>query len=220
MIDIILFALIAFFIGYRLFKVLGDTKYDREISPENKEAYEAFKKAVLNDIEAKAEAPVRLDIPSELESTLSEADRKFFMQMRSYDSTLTAEKFVNGASIAFGMILKAISEGDLITLERLCSEKVFTKFKNDIDRLSTNAQRRQITLVGIKQINIKTTAIEDGIAKIALEISSEQISNVVDSISNGLISGSLTKIKQCEDRWTFAKALDKKEAIWKLVNNE
>lgn len=220
MIDIIIFALIAFFIGRKLYKSLGDTKHDNELSEENKQAYKQFRDTLLKDAEESAGDGTQIEIASALEAEMSEDERRVFEDIRTYIPDFTADKFVHGAKNAFETILDAYSKQRKDVLEKLVSKELLDKFLHDIERLQANAQTQNITVVGVGDIKILSTIRQDSQAIIKVRFESEQISNLTDNISGELISGSLSRLTKCIDTWTFAKKINTKSNIWTLISNE
>ncbi|MDF3046997.1 MAG: hypothetical protein K0R73_115 [Candidatus Midichloriaceae bacterium] len=219
MIDIIIFALIAFFIGRKLYKTLGDTSYDNEMSEENKKAYEQFKEGLLKDVE-QVQSGSQIDILSALEAEMGEQERKIFEDIREHLPDFTADKFLLGAKSAFQMILEAYAKQQVHVLEKLVSPAMLSQFSDSIKQLQANAQRQNITIVGVQNVKILNVFKQDVSAVIVVEFESEQISNVVDANSGELINGSLSKVIKRQDVWTFSKKINSKSNIWILISNE
>ena len=215
--DLIILACIALYIGYKLYQSLGDTKYDNDLSEENRKEFEEFKKSIVQEIEATAEKAEELIVRAEYESHLTENVRRFLDEYRQKDAAFGMDKFLKGAASAFKMILDAYSKQDIDTLKKLVSPDVLKIFNSDIDSLRANAQNKSITIVSVKSVDVKDAYIEDDIAYIGIDILSEQIVCVLDNVSGELINGSQTKIKNCEDHWVFSKPVNTKSNIWQLA---
>jgi predicted lipid-binding transport protein (Tim44 family) len=219
MIDIIIFALLAFFIGRKLYKTLGDTSYDNEMSEENKKAYEQFKESLLKETE-EAQDGEQINIVSALEAEMGELERKIFEDIRAYVPSFTADKFLLGAKSAFQMILEAYAKQQLDVLEKLVSSAMLSQFTDSIKQLQANAQRQNITIVGVQNAKILNVSKQDSNAIIEVEFESEQISNITDTNSGELVNGSLSKVIKRHDVWKFSKKINSKSNIWILVGNE
>ncbi|MFN8832970.1 MAG: Tim44/TimA family putative adaptor protein [Alphaproteobacteria bacterium] len=215
--DLLILACIAFYIGYKLYKSLGDNRYDNDISEENKKAFEDFKNSIVKEIEATAEKSEELIVRAEYEAHLSENIRQFLDEYRQKHSSFSLDKFLKGSANAFKMILDSYAKQELNTLKNLVSDKVLKVFNNDIENLTENAQTRYITIVSVKSIDAIDAYIKDEIAYLNVNIASEQIVYVLDNVSGELVSGSQTKIKNCEDKWLFYKPLNAKSNMWQLV---
>ncbi len=220
MIDIIIFALLAFFIGRRLYKALGDTKHDNELSEENKKAYQQFKESLLKDAEPIEGEAAQIYITSAMEAEMNEEERGILDAVRDHTPDFTADKFVRGAGSAFEIILKAYAEQDKSTLQRLVADAMLDKFMQDIDHLQSNAQKRNIAVVSILSTKILSVIRQDSRAMIKVKFESEQISNIVDTVSGELVSGSASRVIKCVDTWTFAKTITSKSKNWILISND
>ncbi len=221
MIDIIIFALLAFFIGRKLYKTLGDTKHDNELSDESKRAYQNFKETLLKNAEEnEGEDGIQIEIASGIEAEMTEEERRIFEDIRTYIPEFTADKFIHGAKSAFEVILDAYSKGRKDILEQLVSGELFEEFSKDIDSLNANNQIKNITVVGVGDVKILSVTKEDSYAVIKVALESEQISNIVNKSSGELISGSFSRLAKCADTWTFSKKINSKSNMWTLINNE
>ena len=219
MLNLILLGLVALYIGFKLYKVLGDTKYDNEMSDENRKAYEDFKRSIIKDIELHAEKSGVAPVNSAAESSLSSDMKDVIKQIKAAQPDFTVENFSTGAGYAFQSILEAYANGDESTLKKLASPELCSVFMDDFHNISASGQKRNITIVSIQGVDVSDISIEDNTASIEVNISSEQISNITDKTSGDIISGSPTKVLQCKDTWVFEKPLNSKSKIWILVQN-
>lgn len=218
--SLIFFAIIAVFVLLRLYKILGDTKYHTELSDKEKKAFSMFKEGIDKEIEAKAEEVAVIETATQAESELPKEIQDFFISLRKMDRSFTAEKFLDGVSRAFPMILTAISDRDKEVLSQLSTKEMCEKFCNYIDRLQMSGQYKSIVVVGVKEIKVLDAQIIEQKASISLMIVSEQITCIKDAVSNTVISGSESLIKQCEDKWTFEKFVNDNSGMWKLASDE
>lgn len=219
MLNLILLALVALYIGFKLYKVLGDTKYDNEMSDENRKAYEDFKRSLMKDIELHAEKSGAAPVTSAVENSLSSDMKDVVKQIKSSQPDFTVENFTAGAGYAFQSILEAYADGDESTLKKLASPELCNVFMDDFNHIAANGQKRNITIVSVQGVEMSDISIEDNTASIEVDISSEQITNITDKVSGDIISGSLTKVLQCKDTWVFEKPINSKSKIWMLVQN-
>lgn len=217
MFDIIVFAIIAAFVVSRLFKVLGDTKYDRDQSEETKKFYEEYRNEMASDISAKKEIMQQINIASAYEASLDQNDRNLFEAIRKYRPTFTADEFIDGAKEAFEMILKAFSEHNREQLSYLLSMDVYSDFLTEIERREAAGQVHQVTLVALDSAEIQSTELEKGVASIVVKFVSEQIHLIKDAKTKELLSGNPSKVTKVEDVWTFSKSIKSKDNVWKLV---
>lgn len=219
MVEILFLAIVAFIIYRKLFSVMGDTKYDNDFSDNEKNKFEEFKKSISNIIEPKEKASNIIDIASGLEASLSESDRQVFDAIRKNDPSMTAEKFIKGARYAFEMIIKAHGQGERDTLKQLLSPGLYSNFDIDITNSENSNQIREITIVAVKECNIKSAALsnKNKVATIGVQFISEQIKVIKDKLSGEIIDGNPSKIILANEFWSFSKDISSDANIWKLI---
>ena len=151
--DIIIFAVIAVFIIYRLRSVLGKRT--------------GFQKNVNQQEFVKKETKPQQDkIPQ-----LTENEKKLevvYMKSNSFDHKV----FLEGAKKAFEIIITAFNKGDKKTLNSLVSKDVYTAFETAIDSGSNNPNSQFYSLI---VDGIEDAKVEGGKITIAVNFISEQI---------------------------------------------
>lgn len=162
--DIIIFAVIAVFIIYRLRSVLGKRTGFQKTS--NEQQY-------LNKQPKKQE----LKIPQ-----LKESEKKLenvYKNVNSFDHKL----FLEGAKKAFEIIITAFNKGDKNTLKGLVSKDVYNAFEKVINDGSNNPKSQFYSLV---VDSIDDAKVENGKITISVNFISEQIlgDNEEDIIKN------------------------------------
>jgi len=159
--DIIIFAVIAVFIIYRLRSVLGKrTGFQKNINQQ-----EFVKK------EAK---PDEIKIPQ-----LKENEQKLEAVYKKV-SSFNHKEFLEGAKKAFEIIITAFNKGDKNTLKNLVSKDVYNAFEGAINSGSNNPNSQFYSLV---IDGVEDAKVEGGKISIAVNFTSEQIlSDNEDSI--------------------------------------
>jgi len=151
--DIIIFAVIAVFIIYRLRNVLGKrTGFQKKINQQ-----EFVKKETKSQQEK---------IPQ-----LTENEKKLeivYQKVSSFDHKI----FLEGAKKAFEIIITAFNKGDKKTLNGLVSKDVYTAFETAIDSGSNNPNSQFYSLI---VDGIEDAKVENGKITIAVNFISEQI---------------------------------------------
>jgi len=211
MIDIIFFAAIAAFIGFRLYNVLG---------------HKNFEPGKINSTPVTNNGPEKtLDanytiIKPEDDSVLNEKFGKTMAdnirEIRKYDPSFKAESFIDGAKKAFEIIVKAFSSGNKDALKPLLSKDVFQNFANEIDKRAAQEKAEETTLVAIISSNIKNIALNKKYVKIAIQIVSEQI-NVIRDKQGKIVDGNPSKVDRVEELWTFGRDLSSTNPNWELL---
>ena len=159
--DIIIFAVIAVFIIYRLRSVLGK----RTGFQKNTNQQEFVKKETIPD---------ELKIPQ-----LKENEQKLEVVYKKVNS-FNHKEFLEGAKKAFEIIITAFNKGDKGTLKNLVSKDVYNAFEGAINSGSNNPNSQFYSLV---IDGVEDAKVDGGKISIAVNFTSEQIlSDNEDSI--------------------------------------
>lgn len=153
--DIIIFAVIAVFIIYRLKNVLG-----KRTGFQKKATGQQFEKKEIKQKEFK--------IPQLKQNELKLEE--VYKKTSSFDH----KAFLEGAKKAFEIIITAFNKGDKNTLKNLVSKDVYQAFESAINKGSNNPNSEFYSLV----INgIDDAKVENGKIIISINFISEQIIN-------------------------------------------
>ena len=140
-------------------------------------------------------------------------------QMAESDQTFTPRSFVEGAKLAYEMIVEAFAKGDKAALKNLLSKEVFEGFSRAIDARVSLGQRVDSRFVGIDKALIQQASLTGRKAAITLEFISEMISATYDKAGQ-VIDGDPKEIRQVTDVWTFERDVGSRDPNWKLVATE
>lgn len=159
--DIIIFAVIAVFIIYRLRSVLGKrTGFQKNINQQ--------------EFVKKETTPDELKIPQ-----LKENEQKLEVVYKKV-SSFNHKEFLEGAKKAFEIIITAFNKGDKSTLKNLVSKDVYNAFEGAINSGSNNPNSQFYSLV---IDGVEDAKVEGGKISISVNFTSEQIlSDNEDSI--------------------------------------
>ena len=160
--DIIIFAVIAVFIIYRLKNVLGKrTGFEKNINQQ-----EFIKKETRSKQE---KIPQLKESEQKLETVYSQVD--------SFDHKV----FLEGAKKAFEIIITAFNKGDKNTLKNLVSKDVYVAFETAIDSGSNNpnSQFYSIVIDGIENAKVENGKIIIGVNFVSEQIFGDNEENIV-----------------------------------------
>ena len=152
--DIIIFAVIAVFIIYRLRNVLGKRTGFQKKNINKKE----FKENNIEEI--KINTPQLKENEKKLES--------IYKKISSFDHKI----FLEGAKKAFEIIISAYNKGDKKTLKSLVANNVYSAFEGAIDSGSNNPNSQFYSLI---IDGVDDAKVESGKIIIAVNFISEQI---------------------------------------------
>jgi predicted lipid-binding transport protein (Tim44 family) len=139
--------------------------------------------------------------------------------IRDADPAFDPKGFVEGAKMAYEMIVMAYADGDRKTLKNLLSREVFDGFVSAIAEREGRSEKIQSSFVGIDAAEIVGAEMKGGEAHITLRIVSELISATRDK-AGAVIDGDPETVAEVKDVWTFARDARSKDPNWKLVATE
>lgn len=216
--DIFFLAILTFYIFYKLSKHLG------KIDEEEKSKIEQKKVALIKMAQEKMQEIIKQE--KFVGSNSTSSDESQLLQKLDSQSKSNLEKilktckinlpfFLTGAKTAFEMVLKAFSNGDLITLKSLVSEKIYQDFENAINQRKQEGKLLVTNLIAIEQNQIIAASQNDNIASVTVEFISKQINYISDK--NGeVIFGNKSEITEVIDKWTFKRDITSPNPNWQI----
>lgn len=227
--EILFFAVVAGFLGWRLYSVLGRrTGHEKPFDPFRTKEPEA--PATVSDREGNirrlpepAARPDRVDRERrKLEAAIAGVAgdvRRGLDDIRSADPKFDAVDFVAGARVAFEMIVGAFAQGDAKALRPLLSDQVFANFAGAIEERNREKQRHETTLVGILSAEIVGAALKNDEAQVTVKFVSQQI-NVTKDQEGRIIDGDPSEVANITDVWTFARQVKSRDPNWVLTGTD
>ena len=214
--DIILFAMIAAFLVYRLGSVLGKrTGHERQ----GREPFGRVGGKEASGSEAGNDNVVTMPT-REIAQEEEEPDTPLgaaITQIKLADSTFTRTSFLDGARAAFEMVITAFALGDMKTLRSLLSSDVYENFADAIKTRERANQTRETTLVGIDVAEIIEAKLEDmRYANVTVKFVSQQVNATRDE-ENNVVDGDPNAIEKVTDIWTFRRDTRTSDPNWQLV---
>ncbi len=135
------------------------------------------------------------------------------------DPSFSPKEFLNGARMAYEMIVMAYADGDRKTLKNLLSREVYDGFDAAIADREAKGEKVKSTFVGIDKAEITHAEIKGSEAQITVRIASQLISATYDK-ADVLIEGDAENVAEVNDVWTFARDTRSRDPNWKLVATE
>jgi predicted lipid-binding transport protein (Tim44 family) len=140
-------------------------------------------------------------------------------ELTKSDPTFRPKEFINGARMAYEMIVTAFADGDRKTLKNLLSKDVYDGFDAAITERETRGEVVKSTFVGTEKIDITHASIRDSEEQITLRIISQLISATFDK-DGKLIDGDPEAVSEVDDIWTFSRDIRSRDPNWKLIATE
>jgi len=139
--------------------------------------------------------------------------------IRDADPSFDPKSFIEGAKLAYEMIVMAYADADRRTLKNLLSKEVYEGFVSAIDEREKRSEKIESSFVGINKIEIVAAEMKGNDAHVTLRIISELISATRDSAGE-VIDGDPETVAEVKDVWTFARDTRSRDPNWKLVATE
>lgn len=136
-----------------------------------------------------------------------------------HDPNFRPKEFLNGAKIAYEMIVMAYADGDRKTLKGLLSRDVFEGFEGAIAEREGKGEVIKSTFVGVEKAEIIQAGVRDNEEQITVRIASQLISATYDN-EGKLVDGDAEAVADVNDVWTFARDVRSRDPNWKLVATE
>jgi len=218
-VEIVILAMIAAFLGLRLYSVLGRrAEHEEEPIQGRFEASTDGKLAppALRPTERSADRaaqPVVLG-QRELASVLSPAERTL-RDIAAADRRFDILSFLNGAQGAYRMVLEAFWRGDKAELAQLCDADVLEGFSAAIDARKAAGETLENRLVRIEDATITDASLQANVARITVRFTADIAALTRDSAGR-MIAGSLDDAIEARDLWTFSRDLQSADPDWLL----
>lgn len=135
------------------------------------------------------------------------------------DQTFEPKEFLNGARMAYEMIVTAFADGDRKALKGLLSKDVFDGFNVAITEREKAGETMKSTFVGIEKAEIVQASVKDSEVQITVRILSQLISATFDK-DGKIVDGDAENVSDVNDLWTFARDSRSRDPNWKLIATE
>lgn len=135
------------------------------------------------------------------------------------DRGFSVRIFVEGAKVAYEMILGAFARGDKSELKNLLSREVLESFSQAIDQRERDGQQMESRFVGINEASIASASLTGKKASITVRFVSELISATL-ARDGSVVEGDPKEIRENTDIWTFERDITSRDPNWKLVSTE
>tara|TARA_Y100000022_G_scaffold118812_1_gene102659 strand:+ start:69 stop:698 length:630 start_codon:yes stop_codon:yes gene_type:complete len=197
-IDIIIFAVIAIFLVYRLKNILGQNSDGNEQNNQ----IDIGKKDFSNVVKL-----------GHLDSEKTKTQKN---SISTIDPTFNEEDFLEGAQNFFQMVINSFVKGNLKDIENYIDNKLIKSFKLVIDERLEEGESLKIEIVKMKSIKIKDIKELKNFLRLSVLFETEQIKVLKDK-KGKVIDGDPKKSILVKDLWTFEKEIKSKDMNWKLV---
>ncbi len=202
--DIVFLAVIAGFIGFRLWSVLGQRTGEEQ-------SRDPFKRPVPAPEER---APLSPRAPAD--AGAAAASGVNLTEIRLADRSFEADQFIAGARFAYEMIVHAFAKGDEETLKPLVAPEVLAGFHKAIADRAAAGQVFEHNLVALKGATIEKGVMKGRTAEVTVRFVAEG-TMVTRDAAGAVIDGHPNAVREMIDVWTFARDTRSRDPNWLLV---
>jgi predicted lipid-binding transport protein (Tim44 family) len=209
---IVLLALVAAFLGLRLYAVLGK-RTGHEQEPVARRSVEVQASPLLRQPSTSGDAASV--VPGTDLSNVETAAQSGVKAISNADRNFDSTSFLEGSKTAYKMVLEAFWKGDKEALRFLCDDDVYTSFAEAIDGRAERGETLENRLVRIDEVRIVDASYDHPIARISVRFDADIAAMVKDADGN-VIGGSMTDAVETHDIWTFMRDVKSDNRNWKL----
>jgi predicted lipid-binding transport protein (Tim44 family) len=213
---IVILALVALFIGLRLYSVLGErTGHEQPI----------LKPADPEQAEARID-PRTTQRPG-LSPTSAEPDDMAYLPtagpgvraLLAADPSFDVAKFLEGSKGAYRLILESFWKGELDKMRPYVDGHVFETFSSAVEQRSKDGLVLDNRLVAIDQALVAGAELDGSVALVTVRFEAD-IAAVTRNAAGDVVAGSLSDAVQTRDRWTFRRDTASRDPNWLLVETD
>jgi predicted lipid-binding transport protein (Tim44 family) len=135
------------------------------------------------------------------------------------DPAFTPDSFLSGAKAAYEAIVVAFATGDRTTLGNLLAPDVLDNFSKAINERQARQETMQTSIVSIDSAKIDDARLVGGVAQVVVRFVAKLISSTRDK-TGAVIEGSADTIADHVDLWTFARDVGSRNPNWRLIVTE
>ena len=211
---IVILALVALFIGLRLYSVLGE-RTGHEQQP------------ILKPADPDGLLEPRVSQPSVVPPSATDAGDMAYLPtagpavraILAADPTFDVSHFLEGAKAAYRMVLEAYWKGDLEPVKAHVDPHVLEAFGAAAAQREKEGLTLDNRLVAIEQVVIAEASLERSLATVTVRFEAD-IAAVTRNKDGEVVAGSLSDAVQTRDLWTFRRDIAARDPNWLLIETD
>lgn len=211
---IVILALVALFIGLRLYSVLGE-RTGHEQQP------------ILKPADPDARVEPRATQPAVPQPISADSGDMAFLPtagpgvraLLAADPTFDVARFLEGAKSAYRLILESFWKGDLDAVRSHVDDHVYETFSTAVEQRTKDGLSLDNRLVAIDQALIAEASVERSIAIVTVRFEAD-IAAVTRNAEGQVVAGSLSDAVQTRDLWSFRRDTSSRDPNWVLIETD
>jgi len=225
-IDILIFAVIAAFLIYKLNAALGTRNGSERQRPNPFANDPAAPRSPLPAAPLPVAAQPVHALPDSVREQLLDAKNNAdgridhgLGEIAASDAYFDLNTFLQGARYAFEMIVTAYARGDLDTLKPLLTPKLYGDFSAGVRTRTANGHVTELKIERIKAARVTEAHMGGTIAYITVDFEVDEMSVTRDAAGQ-VVDGSADHITTIRDIWTFMRDTRSHDPNWILIETQ
>lgn len=219
--DILILAMLAAFIIFRLRSVLGrrtgnerqpGDSFSRSLETDKSKDKKSRDRDNVVPLPERDETGAEKPAVKEPKTPLE----KGVAAIQAVDASFDEVGFLDGAKGAFEMIVTSFAMGDLGKVKAFLAKEVYDNFADAVEERLKAKETLETTVVGFKAASLMEARLADRNAQVTVKFVSEQI-NATRDRNGAVIDGDPEKPVDVTDIWTFARDTRSRDPNWALV---
>jgi predicted lipid-binding transport protein (Tim44 family) len=212
---IVILALVALFIGLRLYSVLGERTGHEQQQP------------ILKPADPDARVEARPTAPSMVPPTTQDPGELAFLPtagpgvraILAADPTFDVARFLEGGKAAYRLILEAFWSGNLDAMRNHVDDHVYETFASAVEQRQKDGLKLDNRLIAIEQAVIAEATVDRTIAVLTVRFEAD-IAAVTRDGEGNVVAGSMSDAVQTRDLWTFRRDTASRDPNWVLIETD
>jgi len=211
---IVILALVALFIGLRLYSVLGE-RTGHEQQP------------ILKPADPEAMVEQRVNQQPVAQPAAADAGDMAFLPtagpgvraLLAAEPTFDVARFLEGAKSAYQIVLDSYWKGEASGLRPYVDDHVFDTFNSAIEQREKDGLVLDNRLVQVEQALITAASADHGLAVVTVRFEAD-IAAVTRNKDGEVVAGSMSDAVQTRDLWTFRRQIGSRDPNWLLIETD
>jgi predicted lipid-binding transport protein (Tim44 family) len=211
---IVILALVALFIGLRLYSVLGE-RTGHEQQP------------ILKPADPDARVEPRMTQPSAPQPISADSGDMAFLPtagpgvraLLAADPTFDVARFLEGAKGAYRMVLESFWKGELDAVRGHVDDHVFETFSSAVEQRKKDGLVLDNRLVAVDQAVIAEASVDRAVAIVTVRFEAD-IAAVTRNSEGQVVAGSMSDAVQTRDLWSFRRDISSRDPNWLLIETD
>lgn len=219
--DILIFAMVAAFLVYRLRGVLGRRHGEERQRPNplsQRQQQQNRQGQPQQDADNVVQLPdrgrARADDIPEFSGPVSLEEG--LRRIHTADPNFNERYFLQGARAAFEMIVRAFADGDTATLRPLLADDVYDRFAEAIRQRTAAGEQLETRIETFESVDMAEARMEGNIAFCTVRFTTHQVNVTIDAEGN-VVDGDPDEPAEVIDLWTFSRNTRTDNPNWLLT---